>query len=194
MHAPVTFRFDSNEHVYLNPDTGQEYPHITGMLVEAGYVNPRWFTEESRERGSAVHRMTADYDLGALEPTDEVVANSAYKGWLLAHVKAVQMIRPTFEHIEEPRVSRYGFGGRPDRDGLVYGAVSVVEIKSGGYEAAHPIQMALQAILVGEERNLPPEGIQRYCLYLKKNGKSKLEHFIAGRDFDEAYRLIRRFC
>ncbi len=186
------FRFDSVNHEYVSMETGEAYPHITGLLKVAGLVDDRWYTAESRDRGSAVHRLTTDYDLGAFGREDVATINSKYKGWLAAHVKAMDMIRPQWRHIEEPFVHQtHLYGGRPDRVGLVYGAVSLMEIKSGDVEKSHPIQLALQAILVEPEVKLPAETLPRYGLYLKANGKWRVETFVNRKDFDVARRIIR---
>jgi hypothetical protein len=189
----MALAFDANRHEYIDLTLGEIVPHITGMLEETGWIDARWYTEDSSERGRAVHQLTADYDLGAIE--DPRTVTSKYKGWLLAHVKVMAMIRPTWRHVEEPLVSRlHHYGGRPDRAGLVYAAESVLEVKSGAREKSHRIQTALQAILVGEEIGIPPEFITRYGLYLSGHGKAQLEQFVERRDFDEAYRIIRTCC
>lgn len=189
----MRFAFDTSRHEYVDLDAGEVLPHITGMLEQAGLIDDRWYTEESCERGHVVHRLTADYDLGAIEDVTSVV--SSFKPYLEAHVKAMTILRPKWAHVEEPLVSsRYRFGGRPDRAGLVYEAHSVLEVKSGGPERAHAIQLALQAILVGEELKLPPESINRYALYLKPSGKFKLEQLVDPADFDEARRIIARMA
>lgn len=189
--TPVQFAFDAGRHEYVNLATGAIIPHITGMLQEAGLIDDRWYTEESCERGSVVHRLTAEYDLGSIERPQEVI--SKYKGYLDAHVALMKIIRPKWQHIEEPIVSsRYRFGGRPDRVGLCYGAVCIVEVKTGVKDRVHGIQTALQAILAAEESGMPEGAIPRYVEYLKPDGKFTLEHQTDLRDFDEAIRVIRR--
>lgn len=188
------FAFDANRHEYVDTALGEVLPHITGLLDAGGLIDDRWYTEESCERGAQVHRLTADFDLGAI--VDPKSVTSKYKGWLQAHVKAMKIVLPTWAHVEEPLVSsRYRFGGRPDRVGLAYGAQSVLEVKSGLKDArAHGVQLALQAILVADELRLKPEQLQRWALYLKPSGKFKLEPFENLNDFAEAYGLIRKFC
>lgn len=201
------FAFDANRHEYVDTDAGEVLPHITGMLEACGWIDDRWYTEEGCTRGQVVHRLTTDYDLGAIERPGEVVAK--YKGYLLAHVAAMKIIRAEWRHVEEPLVSRaHRFGGRPDRVGLVYAAQAVCEIKSGAIPAparpagsradpsanSHQIQTALQAILVSDELRLPAEAIQRHALYLKDNGRFRLIPHNDLRDFDEARRVIARCC
>lgn len=185
------FAFDANRHEYVDEERGEVLQHITGLLEAAGWIDSTWYTEQSCERGSAVHRMTADFDLGALDP---VGCTSGYKPYLLGHVEAVGIIKPMFSHIEIPMVHpRYRYGGQPDRVGLMYGASAILEIKTAIKTDAHPIQTALQAILVAPELSLPPEAIVRYALYLKPNGRYKLEPHTKRSDFFEAQRIIKRF-
>lgn len=189
----VPFRFDAETHEYVELEGGTVRPHITGMLERAGLVDSTWMTADSRWRGTAVHKLTADYDLGALERP--AACSSPFKGYLLAHVKAVGIMRPEFVAIEEPRLhSRYRFGGRPDRAMIYNGLAAVLEIKSAEPSPAHEVQTALQAILEGERFELPPETLGRFCLYLKPDGRFRLEEHTRIRDFDAAYRIIRQQC
>jgi hypothetical protein len=188
----ATFRFDAQHHDYIDLETGDVMPHITGMLERAGLIDDTWYTEESSARGTAVHKLTADYDLGAL---DVATCVSRYRGYLLGHVTAMQILQPEILSVEEPIVHPvHRFGGRPDRDVIIRRLRGVLEIKSGGEEKSHQIQTALQAELVALEAGIPPEGLQRTCLYLKDKGKFKVVEHKDRRDFDEARRVIRLCC
>jgi hypothetical protein len=198
--VPVTFRFNAIEHAYIDLSTGAVLPHITGMLQQAGWIDDTWMTEESSIRGTAVHRLTADYDLGALHVESCV---SRHRGYLLGHVKAMGISRPEILSVEEPIVHpAHRFGGRPDRVVKMFGLHGVLEIKSGvrpsppraGEPTSHELQTALQAILVAADLNLPAELVARFCLYLKANGRFKLEEHKQQRDFDYARRIIREWC
>lgn len=188
----MPFRFDAGRHAYVALDAGEELPHITGMLQATGWIDDRWYTEESSARGTAVHALTAAFDLGALDP---VACTSGYKGYLLGHVKAMSIVRPEWRHVEEPLVHPFHrFGGRPDRVGTIYGALGVLEGKSGDPEKSHQVQTALQAILIAPELGLAPAALVRYALYWKPNGRFKLEEHVRRQDFDEAWRVIKRCC
>ncbi len=189
--ADPVFRFSKAEYVYtLN---GVELPHVTTMLSDCGYIDEQWFTEEGRERGSMVHDLAASYDLGAIEQPAAV--ECIYKGWFLAYVQAMRQLEHHWQFVETAMVSlRYRFGGRIDRGGVVWGAKSVVELKTGQRHPATPIQLALQAILVAPEWHLPPEAIIRYELDLKKTGKCVLYEHKAKADFDKAYEVIQVCC
>lgn len=187
---PIEFRFDHVDHVYTVG--GKVIPNVTGMLQKTGWVDPRFFTDADRERGRAVHQLTAEYDLGALDPSRLV---SKYRGWLLAHVAAMARLKPTWDAIEEPEVHPvYKFGTRPDRVGKIYRVRSIVDEKSGVKTKAHPIQTALQAICVSWRWHLKPEDMPRYALYIGENGKYELDPHTKKSDLEEAYRIIKQCC
>ena len=188
--APV-FRFDALDHRYFLD--GLEIPHITGMLSDCGYIDDRWFTEDGRDRGTLVHDLAAQYDLGAI--TDPRTVECAEKGYFLAYVDVMRTVKPAWRFIETALASTtHGFGGRIDRGGTVWGAKAVMEIKTGQRQVATGIQLALQAILVAPEWHLPPEAIVRYELDLKQTGKGALDEHVNRLDFAKAYEVIEACC
>lgn len=195
--TPLKFRFDAVNHEYIALDTGETLPHVTGMLDRAGLVDDLWFTEESSERGRCVHTLTADFDLGALDVASCV---SIHRGYLLAHVAAMQILKPEILKVEIPQVhSVYRYGTRIDRAVRIFGLRGVLEIKSAEPSKAHQIQTALQVIVEAEDAGMEPEDLGRWALYLKPNGRYKLvdhnkDRFDKARDFNEARRIIRMCC
>ena len=194
--AETPFRFDALTHEYTQ--NGVVLPHITEMLQRTGWINKEWYTDESSERGRQVHRLTADYDMGAIDLQTFV---SPYRPWLLSYIAAVKMLRPIWDAIEAPTVHpQFRFGGRPDRVGQICGVYTVLELKSNNkgwnLEQAHPIQTALQAILVAGRGSLPAEAWKRYALYCRPDRRFRLEDHEKTRrkDFDEAYRIILECC
>ena len=184
------FRFDAESHTYHVEGRGI-VPHITGLLERDGLVDDTWYTEESCERGRAVHQLSAEYDLGALD-VDDVVD---YRVYLLGHIHGMKILQPTWRDIEVPLVHpRHLFGGRPDRVGKIDGAVSVYEVKTGSPTKAHPVQTALQAILVAPIVRLPPESIQRYAGYVTDRGRCKIEHHKNRQDFIRARKILKEYC
>lgn len=190
MTATIPFRFDAASHAYYLD--GRQVPSITQMLQLTGWVDDTYYTEASRIRGTAVHDLCTEFDLGALNPNE---CDSRFKGWLLAYAAAMGPLRPRWEDIEIPDVHpTLRFGGRSDRAGVVFKLQTILEIKSGAEEKAHKIQLALQAILRHARHPLPPEHYQRLALYLKQTGRFKLTQHDDARDFAEARRVIKRCC
>ncbi len=188
-----SFRFSQEDgHIYTCMTTGEEIVHITQLLELDGLSDPRWYTEACRVRGSAVHALTTSFDLGAL---DVETCVSPYRSYLLGHVKVMSMLRPEWLHIETPFMhARPKFCGRPDRVAKLFGAWSVLEIKSGDPEPSHGPQLALQSMLVAPILGLPARSIQRYAEYLRPNGKGRIEQFPNPADFDRADNILARFC
>lgn len=192
--AGLPHRFDADDHSYTLLETGEEVPHATGMLADTGWLpGKEFYSDDSKERGSAVHKLTADYDLGALELPSCV---SRYRPYLLGHALAMSILKPEILAVEQSIVHPgHRYGCRPDRIWLLSRELTVVDEKSGGKEKAHRIQTALQAICVSVEHdNIPPEMIARAALYLTPKGKFVYDPHTDRRDFDEARRIIARCC
>lgn len=190
--TPVPFRFESEGHRYFVED--RQRPSVTQLLERAGLSDPRWFTEASRERGTAVHELTASYDLG-VQKVVPACFEHPHKGYLLAYQAASKSLRPIWQAIEETEMHpEWLFGTRIDRLGDVFGQFTNCELKSGVKTEAHPYQMALQNICVAWRYHRTPQSIQRLAIYLKPNGKFRVESFTDNRDYDVAHDVLRRFC
>lgn len=187
---PVAFRFEHAEHTYWVND--RQIPNVTGMLKKTGWIDDTHYTEGARERGQAVHQLTSEYDLRALD-VDRLV--SPWRGYVLGHVEAMKQLRPTWLAVEEPVVHpHYLFGTRPDRVMKAFKAVGVIDQKTGDPEPWHQLQTALQAIAVSWKYGLAPEAMERYAEYLTIAGRARVIQHPKRRDFDEAYRIINVCC
>lgn len=185
------FRFDAVQHRYFC--NGKEREHCTGLLQKAGLIDDTWFTEESSIRGSAIHRLTADYDLDALDPRTLV---STYRGYVLGHVDAMRVIPHEWDKVEQPIMHPvHLYGVRTDRVGRIYGLQGVLEGKStAAPHYSHEIQTALQVLAESYGHPIPPEAWWRGALYWKPNGKWRLIQHINRRDFDVAREILNTFC
>lgn len=183
--APV-FRFDEAEHAYFLDDV--RIPSVTQLIERGGLLGEaaRYYTEASRDRGHEVHRLTAQYDLTGYAPVDGPCG-----GYVKGYIDAMKALSPDWTDIEVAAYhAGYRFAGRPDRVGPVFRVPTVLEIKSAAKAKHHPIQTALQALLVSPE----PRSMQRMTLYLKDSARWCLDEHTDGRDFDTALRLIQEWC
>lgn len=187
--APAEFRFSEEGHRYYLGD--EEIPSLSSLLRQAGEVDTTYMTDEGRDRGTAVHSLCATLDQCAdLPPVVE-----QYRGYVAAYEAVVETLRPEWECIEEAECSRrWRFGCRPDRVGEVYGVPTIAELKTGGKEPWHGLQLALQAIAVSERTLLPPDRYQRIVIYLKDTGRYSVEIPKSPRDYDAARALLKRCC
>lgn len=191
--AAPEFRFEADTHSYFLG--AKRLPSIT-QLLDLGQIvsGAAYFTEASRNRGTEVHRLCQDYDLGALDIT---TLESPFRGYACGYVAACQALKPEWDEDGIEVADHHpdlGFAGRIDRTGLVFGRRTVCEIKSAVKAKHHPTQTALQAILKAYWWKLPPEMVQRLCVYVKHTGRWAVETHDDPRDFDVARRLIREFC
>lgn len=191
--AAVTFRFEADSHTYTDLVTGEILQHTTGMLTRTGWIDDTWMTDESRARGQAVHKLTADYDLGALDLKSCV---TPYRPYLLAHVAAMQILRLELLAIEEAIVHPvHLYGCRPDRVVDDQGEVGPFEVKStDGPAKHHALQTALQALALEHKLRIPAEHQKRQALYLYPNGRFKVFEHRDRADLQLAREIIRATC
>jgi hypothetical protein len=186
----MPFRFDHDTHTYVELGTGRELQHVTGMLKRTGWrLNDQWCTEADRLRGEIVHQLTAEYDLGVLTVAE---CDHPLRGYLVAYVTAITILQLRILAVEEALVHpRLRFGGRPDRVIADAGVVGCLEIKSGDPDRSHPIQTALQAILLEPELSVPAQLQRRLVLYVKGNGKFKVREHREPGDIVVARQIIQ---
>lgn len=200
MIAAPSFRYDDAAHAYYLDD--QRIPGISELLKLGGLVDDRFYTEESRKRGSEVHELCAQWDLQALDP---LTVTSNRRPYLLGYIDAVTRLECEWEAVEEAEAHpSLRFGGRPDRIGIVRKLQTVAEIKTGkkakmvevyGHRTnAHAVQLCLQAILAASRRPLPAKHWQRLAIHPKVTGKFDVELYEDERDFDVARKILRDYA
>jgi hypothetical protein len=190
--SATAFRFDEATHVYTDLQ-GRQIPSVTQLLKRAGFIDTTWLTDAGRERGTAVHELTAQYDYGALTDLDGLV--SPYRGYVLGWAQAMKLLAHEWTVIEEgiahPTMK---FAGKPDRGGRVFARPACNELKTGAKEAWHGIQTALQCLLLEARLGCPADDIDRYATYIKSDGKFKVEQFKDRTDFARARKLVAEFA
>lgn len=189
--APV-FRFEVAKHEYFLNE--QRIPSASELLERGGLYGDaaKFYTEAGRDRGTDVHDLTRDYDLGALDIKQLETPN---RGAVLGYIAASVALNPAWECIEEAEChAGYRFGCRPDRVGAVMERPTIAEIKRAAKAKWHAVQTALQALAVSYRTGIRPEDYQRLVIYVKPTGKFTVEVHQDRRDFDTAMQLIRRFC
>jgi hypothetical protein len=172
--------FEPETHVYRLG--GRRVLSVTQVLTAAGLIDAEWFTEESRTRGSYVHKMIM-YD--EREGLDERSVDERLAGYLAAYRAFVRDLSPgPCMLLEQPLadpVLRYA--GTPDQLRLrpMRGRLALIDHKSGAPFPWHRLQTAAYAYLIREhaplwniEKEIVPP-LARYCLYLRPNGQYRLE-------------------
>lgn len=162
------FVFDAEAHRFTLG--GVAIPGITKTLALTGFTDPTWFTDEARDRGTAVHRACwflaeGDLNWSTVDPA------------ILPRVKQFEAFldeyKPKLMMAERPMCSRlYRFGGIPDFVFSFGGELSIVEVKTGRGGLAAKLQTAAQKVLI-EENNAHVKIDRRYAFELSGNGGYK---------------------
>ena len=162
------FKFEEKDHRYLLD--GTEIPSVTQVLTAEGFIDARWYTDEGRARGLAVHIATHLYDEDDL---DWNTVQPVIMPYLEAYVRFRGETVFVPQEIEVPHChEKYRFGGRPDRRGkwkLTKGKI-LLDVKSGGVEPWAGLQLGGYELFYDD----PSE---RYALELRSNGTYKLHPF-----------------
>ena len=186
--------------IYLERDTskyvidGTRVPSVTEVLAIAGVIDfggvPAHLLEAAAERGRAVHRVTALYDLGENPEKDASFPRVA--GYLDAYkcFRRETRFSPTLcEHSVVSNEHRYA--GTLDRLGKAKAAcVWLVDLKTG---TTLPAWVGLQLAgyelparaLVGTER------IKRIALRLKADGRYTMTPYESRQDFPDFLAAVR---
>jgi hypothetical protein len=190
-------RFDPVEHRYFAG--ARELISVTTLLKNEGRIDDRYFTEESRERGSWVHARATEIDLG-LPVRDTVkrfddagvwigdlVAPEEWRARLDGYLAFRSLVPLSFLTVEEPIFRPdLGLGGRPDRTFELRGRAGILDIKTGPRETWHGVQMALYDVMLG---GLPPGTRHRAGVYLDERGGFTFHLFDSREDVVEAFNL-----
>jgi hypothetical protein len=168
--------FDEEKHEYRV--NGVIVRSATQILKDLGMIDDRFFKEEHRLRGKAVHFACELYDRGDL---DEDSVHPIVRPYLEAYKEFKSGTGFVPEIIEERFYDHIlNFAVTPDRYGtLGNGGQAIFEIKSGGISKIYTaLQTAAQEAAL-RRNNIIPKGalVSRYGLQCKNDGKAKLVHF-----------------
>jgi hypothetical protein len=167
--------FDAATHTYRVD--GRVIPSVTQILKATGYINDRWYTPGSAERGTQIHAETALIDHGFMQIDD--YKNTQYYNYLLAWEKFKKEIGiGNFFYIEKPLYSkRYDFCGTIDRVVKTITGTFILDIKTGVKNKSHELQLNAYRILMDKDFcNL-------LCVHIKDNGKYSCEDQKLSNDF-----------
>jgi len=188
MALPGKFRFDSRLHQYWLEHGERRYylPGTTEILKTANRFDDKWIPHEARERGSLVHQLTEDHDLGLV---DLNTVEGPLRPWCLAYLKFLAEERPRYDRIELGAFHRkLGFATIIDRVGACRGrGPMVMNIKTGAPAHANELQSAAEILAYDKRRS----NRKRAILQLKSNGDYRLKWNENFADFDEFLECLK---
>lgn len=182
--------FDPALHEYRY--NGQRIRSVTQILKDAGLIDDRWFSEEARDRGSAVHDLCEQYAKGTRhDAVGRAMESLEYINAFAAWCQDYQTYALRCEQVVWGEVNGERYGGKFDLLSLVSGRRVLIDLKTGASAKWHNIQLAGYALARMNDTGEPvnPDAIAR--LYLKPSGRyqyapvSGLELAKAIRDFKE---------
>jgi hypothetical protein len=139
-------------------------PGVTSILASAGLIDDRWFTDESRHRGKAVHAACHYMDEGDLP--DAWMDSSPYAGYVRGWEKFRNESGFVPDTIEE-RVSHqfWGYCGTLDRRGHIGTRRILLDIKTGQSQYWHACQLRAYSECFGN-----PRQYELFTVHLGENG------------------------
>ena len=163
------FRFEEESHSYFYKD--KRVPSVSEIL--SPLMDKSFMLPEHAERGTYVHKCV---QLMEASVKDWEPRYSELEGYISAYQNYRKVATTKPKAVEEPLFSKkFGFAGTPD---LVFTSpVEICDIKTGTPQAWHALQLMGYAILLGEKLKIDPETINRFGLYLNREGKYKVAHY-----------------
>ena len=179
--------FEESTHTYYWD--GVEVPSVSSFLEKAEFKKPSaWYTPGAAERGTEIHRLTELFDLGLLDLSSDVVAQSSdvVQGHLQAWAKFRREtgFRPHQVEIQLCNVTLW-LAGTVDRIGDFHGRRAKVDLKTGSKAPWHKYQLAAYNLL-DDSRDT------RVNVYTKADGTYKLQTYADPSDHLQVLRALSR--
>jgi len=167
--------FDKETHTYWD-ENGINYPSVTKVLEEMGFVDSTWFDEDSRVLGTYVHKAVELYNKGELleEDLDEQLA--PYLDAWRRFKKNSDIVILNSELQVHSDISRYA--GTLDIECTINDNQAIIDLKSGIVAPVTALQLA--AYVMARYENY--YSVKRYGLSLK-GGRATIVPFENFSDF-----------
>jgi len=151
------------------------YPRVTGVMRALNLIDDRWFSEEGRARGTAVHRALAYYEERDL---DWASVDDTIKPFVEGGIRFLEDSQAIVDAVELEVVNeRLRYIGHPDWLGTFFGYPTILDWKSGGIMLDPAgIQTAAYKLALGRALNAAgmPVPRRRIAVQLTQEGKYKL--------------------
>jgi hypothetical protein len=166
--------FDPVNHIYTHPDSKIRLLSVTDVLKIEGFINPYFFDEASRVRGSAVHKAVELIERNILNwKTVDPIIQPFVDAYLLFKKETGISIQHSEMSVWNPALN---YAGRLDLVGEMGGTV-LIDLKTGSMADWVKYQLA------GYWACLDCPKAKRYGLELKETGKYNLQQFTNPNDY-----------
>lgn len=162
--------FEADTHTYTDEE-GLVLPSVTQVLKDVGIIDSSKYTEGSAEWGTEIHGCLQRIDEG-LEQSELYIGTDVYP-YVAAHEQFKHDTGFKVTGVEVIYGSEgYRFAGMIDRIGVLNGKDCIIDIKTGGKENWHSLQLAGYELLLQDPIHY--SYVKRYALHLKNTGKYSL--------------------
>ena len=157
-------KFDKETHTYSVG--GAVLPSVTQVLKGMGIINTKFYTEDSRDRGTKVHDALEMLDLDMVEKS---FIEPDIEGYIRAYEQFKYDVGAKVLEVEKIVThEELWYAGTLDRIMDIGGKRVIVDIKTGSHEDWHNIQLSAYKLALGEK------DIAMANLYLTKRGKCNM--------------------
>jgi hypothetical protein len=119
---------------------GVKLPSVTQIIKWSETLPTNFYTEEGRDRGTEIHRLTEIYDL-----TGEIL-ESKHKPYIEQYAKFINDTGCKIISCEEMIYSNLGYCGKLDRIIELNGELLILDIKTGAKANWHRLQLGAYSI------------------------------------------------
>jgi hypothetical protein len=189
--------FDPGNHQYCEDD-GTPIPSVTQIIKAAGVIDDRWYTTESRDKGTAAHRLCERYAEGERDdrhgrPLRGIPYVNAFANWVDGCYPYAIATECKIYH----RLNSRAYAGTFDLLAKIEGKRTLIDIKTGASAKWHAVQLAAYAMarIVDKAGKVTDQLVNpERCavLYLKADGKYRYMPIPGGR-LVEAIREFREY-
>ncbi len=182
------FHFDDALHKYTLGS--KVLPGITGIIKACRYVDTRYYTQETRDRGTHVHLAVKYLHKGTLDWSSVL---DSYVGYVMAYERFAREWNLKVSIFERPMFHPdLLFAGTPDIVGTVLDNVpSIVELKTGPVMKWTALQTIAQELLVRAWADDKSIRYRRWGVTLNADGTySKPKEFIHFERDEAAFRML----
>lgn len=167
--------FDPALHEYRDGDTIIE--SVTQILKRAGLIDDRWFSEEARDRGSAVHTLCERYAHGIrFDNTGRPLASLQYVNAFAQFIEDFGAYAIDTETLIYGEINGHRYAGKYDLLAEIKSKRVLIDIKTGAKAKWHPVQLAAYAMQAKPHSAMD--------LYLKANGTYQASWLTPGQLVD----------
>jgi hypothetical protein len=138
-------------HTYID-EKGTIIKGVTTILKDAGLINVDWFTQDSREKGSAVHELAARFANGErYDDKGREIAGLEYLNALEAWFVKTGAYPLATENMIDHTVNGIRYAGTYDLLADIKGKRWLVDYKTGAEAKWHKAQLAAYALKVNPD-------------------------------------------